>query len=155
MKTWEQLAKENGWRDTAADPRPDDNAREFPCDTLRHDDLGRDWPDHDWEGACRDLGLDEGDLMGDSALNTAEANLASGFEIRFVILRDPDASIVTPERATHLALYKRGADGLAEWVADYELTTSGVERLSARVYSLTIGALQGLGLGDKIAGAKP
>jgi hypothetical protein len=83
------------------------------------------------------------------------ANLASGFEVRFVILRDPDASIVTPEQATHLALYKRGADGLAEWVADYELTTRGVERLSARVYSLTIGALQGLGLGDKITGAKP
>lgn len=84
------------------------------------------------------------------------ADLASGFEIRLIDAYAHEGLGRKPSfKPTHLALYKLGADGLAEWVADYELTTRGAEQLSAQVYALTIGALQGLGLGDTIAGAKP
>ena len=62
--TWEQLARANGWSVESNDPNPDyaEAAKTSgPC--LYHAGLDRIWfPVDDWEGACRDLGLDEEDL---------------------------------------------------------------------------------------------
>jgi hypothetical protein len=43
--TWEILARAEGWAENGTE--------------LRNDRLDRDWPDHDWEAAARDAGVDE------------------------------------------------------------------------------------------------
>lgn len=54
---WEALATDNGWA-IGIDSRPEWADGE-PC--LYHVVLERSWPLGDWEGACRDIGLDETD----------------------------------------------------------------------------------------------
>jgi hypothetical protein len=79
-----------------------------------------------------------------------------GFEIRFVDLSSPDSvAQVSPDLATHIALYKRGADGLAEWVCDYDMTTRGVDQLAENVRNHLSAVLRDLNLGDRIARGKP
>lgn len=55
---WEALARANGWVEVERDP--DESGPQEPC--LHHEELDRVWPLGDWEGAARDLGLDEGDF---------------------------------------------------------------------------------------------
>lgn len=45
---WKALGEALGWIELA--------------DHLFHAELDRVWPNGDWEGACRDLGLDEDDF---------------------------------------------------------------------------------------------
>lgn len=46
---WRRMALEAGWLVTTSE--------------LAHPELDRSWPLGDWEGACRDIGLDEEDLQ--------------------------------------------------------------------------------------------
>lgn len=51
MANWKALAEAHGWVEAHENGEP--------C--LAHEELNRIWPLGDWEGACRDIGLDEGD----------------------------------------------------------------------------------------------
>ena len=41
--TWEEAARAQGWHENGAE--------------LRNDNLGRDWPEHDWKAAAEDAGV--------------------------------------------------------------------------------------------------
>lgn len=56
---WEKMAKANGWVEVSQDPHRGAEDYDGPC--LYHEDQDRVWPLGDWEGAARDLGLDEDD----------------------------------------------------------------------------------------------
>ncbi|HEX9807890.1 MAG TPA: hypothetical protein VGA34_13435 [Alteraurantiacibacter sp.] len=55
---WERIARREGWEVVEFDPNPThDDAPVQPC--LFHRDQDRIWPIDDWEGAARDLGIDD------------------------------------------------------------------------------------------------
>lgn len=66
MANWQVMAQAHGWQEVAHDPESTDDV---PC--LHHEELNRIWPLGDWEGACRDIGLDEEDLAEFAELSAA------------------------------------------------------------------------------------
>lgn len=55
---WKHMALALGWVEVDRDPDPE--GEDGPC--LFHEELDRVWPAGDFEGAVRDLGLDEADF---------------------------------------------------------------------------------------------
>lgn len=58
---WQTLAQANGWTVVMQDPETGNRGP-----VLYHEELDRVWPAGDWEGAARDIGLDETDFPADA-----------------------------------------------------------------------------------------